>query len=536
MKKGKKILTASMAIVTALSLAACGGSSSGAGKDSGSSEKASGTLEFDKPGTIKAYFFNEGKNMDKVIKKFEEETKDTLNTKIDFNWTTDHKQEMPLKFTAKEQVDLTFDAYWQNLAKNKSDGVYADLSSYFENDAYPGLKSAFSSELLDLVREEDGAIYSIPLVGINGGNQAQGFMINGKLREKYNLPEVTNDETFKQYLDTMYENADKEGLTSVMSMWGIGWNGYLGKMNERLANNIVSVSGFEVQISDDGTKVEGVLGLGDDASAAENFHGEFQGKNYLYERNKLLADEYGKYVDENALSSEASATAKTAAQYCFLTEWPGKKADAEAAGEDPELYIFNKEMNEGTGTVYNDMTTANNFMVVPSYSKNIDRTMAFLNWVFSSQENWNLWSYGIEGEDFEVSEENDKVITPLSPADKYSFPMYEMTENTNYTRIDSSIGDYATKMYEFCLDESNFEQNVLAGFSFDAGTTPALKQAFASYNTTSGDYQGYFACGLYKDKFEEKYAEYQEKTEKDAKVVKEELQKQVQAFLDAKNK
>src|SRR5699024_3492503 len=116
-------------------LGACGSSNDNNSSDDGEKESAevSGNLEFEDPGTLNIYFFNEGKNVDKVVKKFEDENKDTLNTKLNFNWTTDHKQEMPLKFTAKEPVDLTFDAYWQNLAKNKGDKVYADLSGYLEN-------------------------------------------------------------------------------------------------------------------------------------------------------------------------------------------------------------------------------------------------------------------------------------------------------------------------------------------------------------------------------------------------------------------
>lgn len=262
MKKGKKILTASMAFLTVLSLAACGSGNDngkdGNGKGSETSKKASGELTFDEPGTIKVFFFNEGKNYEKVVKKFEEETKDTLNTKIDFNWTTDHRQEMPLKYTAKEQVDLSFDAPWQHLSKNKGDGVYADLSGYFENDNYPGLKKAFPKEMLDLVREEDGAIYAIPLIDLYGGSAPQGFIVDGGLRKKYNLPEVKDEKTFKLYLDTMYEHADDEGLTSVVDMWGIGWNGMLNRSNEKLANNIVTVNGFDIQLSEDGKKVEGV--------------------------------------------------------------------------------------------------------------------------------------------------------------------------------------------------------------------------------------------------------------------------------------
>src|SRR5699024_3686773 len=171
---------------------------------------------------------------------------------------------------AKEPVDLTFDAYWQNLAKNKGDKVYADLSGYLENDDYPGLKKAFSPDLLDLVREADGSIYSLPLVQLHGGNQAQGFIVDGKLRKKYNLPEVTDEETYKQFLDTMYEHQEEEGLTSVMSLWGVGWSDFLAQKNEKLANNIVTVSNFDVQLNEDATKVVGVLGVGDDDDAAKD--------------------------------------------------------------------------------------------------------------------------------------------------------------------------------------------------------------------------------------------------------------------------
>ncbi len=535
MKRRNKFMYSALLLSSIALLGACGSSNDTNSSDGGGKESAevSGNLEFEDPGTLNIYFFNEGKNVDKVVKKFEDETKDTLNTKLNFNWTTDHKQEMPLKFTAKEPVDLTFDAYWQNLAKNKGDKVYADLSGYLENDDYPGLKKAFSPDLLDLVREADGSIYSLPLVQLHGGNQAQGFIVDGKLRKKYNLPEVTDEETYKQFLDTMYEHQEEEGLTSVMSLWGVGWSDFLAQKNEKLANNIVTVSNFDVQLNEDATKVVGVLGVGDDDDAAKDFAGDFQGTNYLRDRFKLFADEYGKYVDENALNPSDTGVSKNASTFTFLSEWPSKKIDAEEDGQEPELYIAQEEISNGEGKVYEDMTSANNFMVVPAYSKNIDRTMAFLNWVYASQENWDLWNYGIEGEDFEAV--GDKEYNPLSPSDKYSFPVYEMTDNATYTRIDSSLDDRSKEMFEFVLDENNFEPNPLAGFMFDAAATPMISQSAASYNTIYGDYSGYFATGLYGDTFDKKYDEFVKRSEKDAKVMKEEIETQVQAFLDARN-
>ena len=41
---------------------------------------------------------------------------------------------------------------------------------------------------------------------------------------------------------------------------------------------------------------------------------------------------------------------------------------------------------------------ANNSVVIPASSKNIDRTMKFLDWLYSSKDNHDLFELGIEGE------------------------------------------------------------------------------------------------------------------------------------------
>ena len=532
MKMWKKVGLVSALALSMFSLAACG---KGSSADNGSTTaKATGQSTFKEPGKLDIYFFNEGKNVNKVVKKFESETKSTLNTQIKFHWTTDHKQEMPLKFAAKTPVDLTFDAYWQNLSKNISDGVYANLAKYFDNDKYPGLKKAFPKEVLDLVRQKNGAIYNIPLIATNG--QAQGFIIDGKLRKKYNLPKVTDDKTFYQYLDTMYKHQKQEKLTSVLSLWGIGYQDYLNQTQEKLQNNIVTITGpdYDVQLSPDGKKVEGIIGIGDPDSDAKNFKAPYNGKNFKNERYEEIASKYGKFVDPAALSGESSGTSKTAGTFTYLTEWPSKRADAVAKGEDPELYIWQDQVRNQKGTMISEMTTANNFLCIPRYSKNIDRTMAFLNWIYSSPKNWDLWNYGIEGQDWEAVGKIE--YKSHSPKDKYTFPTYEMTDNTTYTKIDSTLSPDVKKMYAYSLDNKNWKANPLAGFNFDSTSDPAVKQAFASYNTALGDVRGYFQTGLYGSKTKEKLDAFYKKSKKDSDVVKAAMKKQIQAFLDARNK
>jgi putative aldouronate transport system substrate-binding protein len=69
------------------------------------------TLEFYMPSPVANV-----NDMDAVLEQFYKETKDTLNTKIHFNFTTfdDIGQKVSLKLAAGEQVDGVFTAPWTN--------------------------------------------------------------------------------------------------------------------------------------------------------------------------------------------------------------------------------------------------------------------------------------------------------------------------------------------------------------------------------------------------------------------------------------
>ena len=160
----KKVMSILLVAAMAMGMVACG-QQAGTGDQTGGTEEAEAGTEANteanaetnaesntegaaEAGEITIWFMNEGENYQKVFDKFEELTKDTLNTKINLNWTTDHRQEMPLKLMNQETCDLTFDAYWIDMAKNIQDGLYADISQYFNNPDYPGLQTAFSGDIL----------------------------------------------------------------------------------------------------------------------------------------------------------------------------------------------------------------------------------------------------------------------------------------------------------------------------------------------------------------------------------------------------
>ena len=197
----KKTMALALAGAMTLSMAACGnedgGSSnqsesqqseqqeSSAGSNEESSEESSAEESSDEGGeaeapqiedtTIKIRVMNEFRNLDKVLAKYEEMTKDDpIMSKIhpEFVWVAggDYKDKLTTAMIGNEDFDLMFCGGWHGLTTFIQDGNFADLSSYFNNDAFPGLKSAFSEDFVkamtSYIRQEDGS-YQKGIYGIN---------------------------------------------------------------------------------------------------------------------------------------------------------------------------------------------------------------------------------------------------------------------------------------------------------------------------------------------------------------------------------
>lgn len=99
------------------------------------------------------------------------------------------------------------------------------------------------------------------------------------------------------------------------------------------------------------------------------------------------------------------------------------------------VWFYETQIQNKEHTFTNQALSAN-YIVVPYYSENIDKTMKFLDWIFVEQANHDLFCYGIEGEDWKDA--GDKTMENLSPNNAYMFPGYELCWNPEYTRINAS--------------------------------------------------------------------------------------------------
>lgn len=489
--------------------------------------------------TLKFLFLQEKPaDMDKVLAEFEKRTKDTLNTKLDIEFTGgDLTLKLGLKMTAGEEVDLSFDylgvgTLYQNIAK----GYYQPLETYFNNDAYPGLKKAFPPELIE-ANKVNGHLYSIPMTE---AWKIPGVIFYRKdLREKYGLQPIKTMEEFQVFMDKVREQDPKLVPLVVRNTRGFA-NGEMFA-NEEVQKNIrtnpyfIFGTGvnFSVILSDDGKKVLGAVTLGDPASDYANLPAPYNKPDYLYQYLDKYV-QWNKYLEKDVLAQKNPGalfdSGKAAAH-----EWNirgmaevRKKIQKAIPGADIEYFVYNTKVAHLQPQALGTNHIPYNHAVVPVTSKNVERTMKVLDWIFSSQENNDLFTWGIEGEHWTKVGDHGYTRTD-EQAKKYSFPWYELSMNSMYERTNADMDPYAKKVLQFANTDTAYYTLPLAQFVFDA--TP-VKTEIAKVTPKLGEYKPLFVTGSDKN-----WRETAAKMNKELRAlgmdkIRAELVKQVQAYLD----
>lgn len=532
-KMWKRTAAAALAVVMTASMAGCGSGDEDKQASGGSGEKTELTF----------WLTNEGENYEKVFDEFEKRAGEDMGIDIQVNWTTKHVEEMPLKLMNQEACDLTFDAYWVNLASNISNGLYADLSEYFDNDEYPGLKKAFTPEILETMVSDDGAIYAIPLFEQYADMRCVFYREDW--REQLGCEPVTSEETFQAYLQAVNENKDSLGIESAMGLKERGYFYYLADWYTAVENNIVEVDNtgvtanlnFRALLSDDGKTVEDVSIFGDPDERFADYPEGYQ-ENFMTKRFLKIADEYGDFGNADSAtvtnSEEKFYVGKYGAIEGNLDGYNNIATNLKQNAPDSELgvWFYEDQINNKEATFTNQALSAN-YVAVPYYSENIDATMEFLDWIFQSQENHDLFCYGIEGEDWEDA--GDKTMEDLTPNNKYVFPGYELCWNPEYTRVNATWPEEMQEYKEYATNKDNFELNPISGFVFDPNVSTEVKTAYAALKQTGGDYSAQLQSGLFGDDTQAKIDEFYGKAKNDIEIVRAEVEKQLQEFLDAKS-
>lgn len=121
---------------------------------------------------------------------------------------------------------------------------------------------------------------------------------------------------------------------------------------------------------------------------------------------------------------------------------------------------------------------SNEAIFIPVGNKHPEKAIQFLNWIYKSQDNYDLVLFGVKGKDFTVNAAGRMVRTTLDDL------FYEwMFRNNKYLRMPTNVSDEFVK--DFQTWDQGAQYSKLYGFTFDA--TPVKSEA-AKINALASQY------------------------------------------------
>ncbi len=530
-RKARQILMTCMSLLLMLSLmAGCGGtvpqesasssaqSASATAAPASSSAAASDaatvappeevTLEFLAPAPVTSV-----NDFQAVLDEFYKQTADTLNVKINYTFTTfdDIGQKVTLKLASGEAMDAAFSAQWTNpsIMQMISNNQLTNLDPYFNNDAYPGLKQAFTQEYLrnNSFADPSGTyhVYGIPFA--HSFDAGSVVYYRKDLAEKYGFATIDSYEKLTGFFDAILAN--EKGMVPYSHL---GSNDLLTPFLMTLTDpvtkkhNTVTINNVGLAVGADGTAYAAkhvVPGLdpaynaiepdevrGLDPLRAFRLAREWYEKGYVEKDILSQKDHEGLFIAGKAASYSRGLDTYNAVELRLKSSIPGSKLG---------YWIQHPGLRTDTAKTMGSNFKAWNFACIPVTSKHADRTMAFFNWLYSDMKNHDLFELGIEGKHWNaVGETKFKLPDGVDAATNYNFPGYILTWNPTMIRYDSAMPDDVVSIMNKLGDTNWYYRTIDSGFSFvsDSVKTEQAKMndlqslLRAVGNGVIADYQG----------------------------------------------
>ena len=332
--------------------------------------------------TLTFYFFGSSSylplSFDKVRQEIELQAKDAVNVKLDFRWisSTSFNNEIKTLISSGE----TFDAF-EVMRFNEIKGwdCLLDISKIFPQNA-PVLFSKFSGEEIEQA-SYNGKIVAVPRCVPNSNRICA--TVNEDLMKKYNIPEIKTYNDFEFYMKTLKQNETK----------------------------------YEPMYTSHGTI---------DLFAEYYGYTQFMGNIvYRWEDTEMKLIPW----EQTPEFRQAYDTLKRWQLYGYMNT----PYEINTYFGGPILFL--ESMNFASGLVNNRrLRLGVNSKLFPLYfdriasrapvqmsiafnknAANPGRTMMFLEWVHSSQKNYDLFMYGQEGKDYQLQDQRIKLLDTYIP-------------------------------------------------------------------------------------------------------------------------
>lgn len=420
MKKYQRIALASLSILAATTLVACGTSKS---SKEGSSDKILHMYQKgDKPDNYEEL-------MAQANKIIEKETGYKLE--ISYIGWGDYDKKMNVIISSGEDYDI---AFAQDYATNASKGAFADLTDLapkYAKTAYESLNPSYIEG-----NKINGKLYAFP---VNANIYAQQVItFNKQYLDKYNLS-INDVNSFASAQKVLEEFHEKEPNIAALAV-GQGYK-TPGNVDYVLGNGLP----FVVDVTGDGKKIQNVYDI---PSYVENLKLMHE----YYTKGLIPADAATSNTAYDLNSNNWFARIETQGPYDY-----GDTILTQAAGQE----LVSKPLTESLITT--DQARVANF-VVSNTSKHKKEAVQVLGLINSNEKLLNTLVYGIEGKQWEKT--GDKKIKTLK---SYSegvthMPAWNTGNNALLYTTDAVTDEMIAKR-----DESikNASVSPLLGFTFD---------------------------------------------------------------------
>lgn len=483
---------------------------------------------------------------DQVVEEYNKRGLPETGVKLDVEWISpgDYKEKLNLRMIGSENYDLVFDAPFNKLRTFAAYEMYVPLEDYIASGDYPNLTKAFPEKIAD-ANHYFGHLYGLPMMRTYG-NGIDSVYYRKDLAKKYNIGnngQIDSYEDLQRFFEAVLNG--EEGKKNMVPFGVTGSRGFFSLFSingvELAKDHIVRLAlgtfGY-VLLNEDNTEVVDIVYEGEDPSRLEKYPEKYRDGELMGMARLRTLREWNKYLERDSLNQKDSwamlTGGKCAAMVDNLDSYEQKLSDLKSAIPEAELgtFILNDGVRARAAEARLTDLRGNNYICIPAWSKKIDKVLTFLDWMYASSENHDLFELGIEGVNWKAV--GDDKYEQLTPADReaYSFPGYVLTWNPNFVRFQASLPEdiFAYKSYD--LEEDAYYESPLAGFTFDTSNlqteTSVISGIISKVNTA-------LEHGALDDPVEVKRKNVQECINNGLYIIRDEAIRQINEFLKEKN-
>ncbi|MFL0267462.1 ABC transporter substrate-binding protein [Candidatus Clostridium radicumherbarum] len=450
--KISKILALVLSTATVASLAA-GCSSKTASTSSGQPV----TLTFMMPG-------DPPKDENNVLAAVNKQLKaDGLNFNIKTSYVADYWNKLAMTVAGGTEVDIAW-AHSSTLSGLAASKVYQPIDSVFASSA-PDVKANTPDYVLK-GGTVNGKLYALPRV-IPMANFDTIYNIRGDLREKYGLAPIKTISDLEKYFDAVKKNNP--------DMYPVGVDNNMQPLFAQLANYFFPIGdGGQNPVYVDPADPTHTVKTFFDSPAFEQVCAvkkSWVAKGYIPADSSKVTDANEGFVNGKVACIPSNTMSASERIDSLTASIPNGKIETVLLTDKPYIFIG-----------------GDNMLAVPSTSKHVKEAVEFINWIKKNQANYDLWSFGVKGTNYNLS--GDSVSLDGIPADKQYVTNSWMWNDIRIARFSSKMS--AEDITTLKNWDKNAEKTPFIGFTLDQ---TKIKSQVSQVSAVWAEYYDNLAAG-----------------------------------------